>query len=304
MRPGKLLGQIRQIGREIRRNRQFGIFRAAGIDILDPRLMRHLQATTKRDGQQRQPIGHHLAQHTRALAAAGDEHAKNAVFLQQRIGLGTQRQHRIAHRVADQMRLRAQLGGQSRDVFVRGGDRIHLVRDQPVDATEHGILLMHRRRDALIERRQERRQRRIATKTDHCIRPEALVELDRHRAALQHCRRRLDIADRPAAQPPGGQDMRLNALEQAGKAHPALIADQCDIMPALDQFRRQCCRRDHMPASAARRQNEMPCRAHTPLRCPLPRWAMYFDRVTKGLRRVNASSKPIPIDKAISEDPP
>ncbi|PAV93191.1 hypothetical protein WR25_12358 [Diploscapter pachys] len=86
VRPGQLLRHVGQIGGEFGRDLMLGILRAHRVDILDPRLMRHLQAAAEGDGQHGEAVGHHLAEDARPLAAAGDEDAEDAVLFQQRIG--------------------------------------------------------------------------------------------------------------------------------------------------------------------------------------------------------------------------
>ncbi len=220
MRPGQLLGQVGQIGGEFGRNLMLGIFGAHRIDILDPRLMRHLQPPPEGDGQHGEAIGHDLAEDARPLAAAGDEDAEDAVLLQQRIGTRAQRQHLIPDRIADQPGLGRMLGAQPLRILIGQGDRIDLARDQPVDPAEHRILLMDGGRNAFRKRRQQSGHRRIAAETDHRRRTEGLVEFARHRPAAPHLAQRLGPADRPARKAPGGQDMRLDILEQPGKRTP------------------------------------------------------------------------------------
>ena len=57
-----------------------GIAGADLLDILGPALLGDLQPAAEMLGQQAEPVGHDLGQDRRALAAAGDEHAEDAVL--------------------------------------------------------------------------------------------------------------------------------------------------------------------------------------------------------------------------------
>src|SRR3546814_649387 len=98
------------------------------------------------------------------------------------------------------------------------GDRVDPPREQSVDAAQHGILLMDQGRDAIPLRGEKGRQGGVAAKADHGGRTEGLIKARGHGAAGEDVLQRLDPADRTAAETPGGEDMDLHALEQAGEA--------------------------------------------------------------------------------------
>ena len=263
MRPAELLGQVGQIGGEIGRNLVPGIAGARRVDILDPCLMRHLQPAAEGDGEHREAVGHDLRQHARPLRPAGDEDAEDTVLLQQRIGFRPQRQHRLAHRIADRMDLRVQPRRQPLGLVIARRDRIDAARDQPVDAAQHRVLLVQRGRDALRERGEQRRQRGIAAEADHGGGLEGSVQLARHRAARPHLSRGRQPAQRALhLEAPGGEDVRLDAFEQPRKLHPARVADQRDTMPAPGQLGRQRGGGDHVATGAAGGEDVMLRAAH------------------------------------------
>jgi len=167
MRRGQTGRQVLHIGGEVGRNLRLGIAGADILDILLPALLSDLQAATEMFGQQAQRLRHHFAEHRRTLASTGHQQAENTVVAQQRIRLGPQRQHFLAHRIADQFHLVLRPRRQAIDLFVSGGDRVDLARHQPVDPAEHRILLVDRGRNAHLARRQQSRERRIAAEADH-----------------------------------------------------------------------------------------------------------------------------------------
>ena len=147
MRPTKPLRQIGQIGGELRRNIILGIDRAHLIDILGAALLRYLQPAAQRGRQHGQRLRNDIGQYGGALAAAGHQHAENAVFEQRRIGLLADGQHLLAHRIANQLHLVLAAIGKPFDIRIAGGDGVHLARDEPVDAAKHGILFVDDRGD-------------------------------------------------------------------------------------------------------------------------------------------------------------
>ena len=235
-----------------------GILRAHRVDVLDPRLMRHLQPAAKGDGQHGEAVGHHLAEDARTLAAAGDEDAEDAVLLQQRIGFRAQRQHRLAHRIADEVDLALVLRREAFGRPVRGRDRIDLARDDAVDAAEDGVLLMDRGRDLLREGGEQRGEGGIAAEADDGGRLERAVQFTRHRPAAPHladrARPALRLLHLEAAR---GQDVRLDTVEQAREAHAARVADQRHAMAAPGQFLRQRRGGDHVTARATGSEDVM-----------------------------------------------
>jgi len=101
------------------------------------------------------------------LAATGDEHAEDAILLQQRVWAAAQVQHRLAHRIADQVNFISVARLQPLGIRIARGDRVDAARDQAVDAAEHGVLLVHRGRNAGREGGGERGERGIAAEADH-----------------------------------------------------------------------------------------------------------------------------------------
>ena len=82
MRPTQPFGQVLQIGRKLCRDLVVGIGFAHCLQIFLAALLRHLQAAAQVERQLRQSIWHNLGQDRRALAAAGDEHAENTIFVE------------------------------------------------------------------------------------------------------------------------------------------------------------------------------------------------------------------------------
>ena len=210
------LGQVGQIGGEIGGDAERGIARADPLDILVAALLGDLQPPAEMLGQQGEPFGHDLGEDRGALAAAGDEQAEDAVLAQRREGLVAQRQHLVAHRIADQMDLVRGLARQPLDLVIGGGDRIDPARHQPVDPAEHRILLVDQRRDAVAPRGEQSRARpdsRRSRSPPRAGRSRRAAAPSPGRSAIAFDRP--EPADRPAGQPPGGQDMDLRLVEQA-----------------------------------------------------------------------------------------
>ena len=251
MRPGELVRHVGDVGGEIGGNAERGVAGAHAFDILGAALLGDLQPAAEMFGKQAEPFGHDLREDGRALAAAGDEQPEDAVVGQRRIGLVAKRQHLVAHRIADQMGLALAAFGEPLDVRIGGGDRVDPARDDPVDPAEHRILLVDQGRDPVALRRHQRGQRRIAAEADHRRRLERLVEPRGHRPAGEDLADRAEPADRPAAQPAGGEDMDRHALEQPGDARAAIVGDQRDAMAAPHQLLGQRMGGDHVPAGAA-----------------------------------------------------
>ena len=178
-------------------------------------------------------------------------------------------------------------------------DRRDFTGHQPIDAAQHGILLMHDRRDALGKCAKQGRQSRIAAKADDTARLEGFIELPRHAAAFHD---RLEAAN-PTPDAAGHaacrEDMRLHIVEQTGDLRTTLVGHQSDAMSARHQFLRNRMGRNHMSARAAGSQHIVPENAHRPLH-----FIILEERDIYGLRRVNASSRPMPPHKAIIDEPP
>src|SRR3546814_6470128 len=90
----------------------------------------------------------------------------------------------------------------------------------------------------------------------------------------------------------------LSLIENAGNLRAALIRDQRDMMPAQHQLLSDGMRRNHMTTRPARGEDEVSRNAHRPLHLTT------VCRPMKGLRRVNASNRPTPIQSASIEEPP
>ena len=159
--------------------------------------------------EQRQPLGHDLAEHRRALAAAGDEDLAAARC---RRTPGTAPRPAARPRRAPDCRPArscpvARL--QPVDLVISGGDRRRFAGQQPVDPAEHGILLVQawsgcasRSPRAAPGRPDSRRSR--PPRPAGCSRYSRFAS---RRPAITDTRR-LEPADRPAAEPPGGKDVR------------------------------------------------------------------------------------------------
>jgi hypothetical protein len=276
-----------------------GIFGARALDILLPALLHHLQPAAQVDRQHREAIGHHVGQHPRALAAAGDEHAEHAILEQRGIILAAQRQHLVAHRVADQMHAVLELRVQPVDLLVGGGDRVDPARHEAVDPAQHRVLFVDDRGDARLLRREQRRQRRVSAKADHRAGLEILEQVERHGAARPDALDAAEPADRPARDASGRQDMHLVALENTGNLRAALVGHQRDMVPALLQLARERIGRNQMSAGAACGEHIMARDGHQFFQSDPSRL-----RSSNGLRRVSDSSNPAPMPSAIIDEPP
>src|SRR3546814_1029622 len=73
----------------------------------------------------------------------------------------------------------------------------------------------------------------------------------RHRTPRENVPPRPDPAEWPAHQPPRRQDVRLHAVEQARKAHPAFVAHQRDAVAASGKLGREGGGGNHIAAGAA-----------------------------------------------------
>src|SRR3546814_4705275 len=80
MRPGEPFGKVGHVGGEVGGDAQVGIAGANLVDILGAALLRHLEAAAEMLGQHGEPVGNHAGEDGRALTAAGDEDAEDAVL--------------------------------------------------------------------------------------------------------------------------------------------------------------------------------------------------------------------------------
>jgi hypothetical protein len=165
------------------------------------------------------------------------------------------------HRIADQHRLAPGSAFAGRPAHKRWRSPRRR-RQQPVNA-EHGILLVEDGRNPRRAGRKQSREGRIAAEADHRIRPELPIECFGLAPPGDHRANGLQPGDRPAADPPGWQDMDRHVVEQAGNARPALVGDQADAVTAPGW--RQRMGRDHMSAGAAGRQNHIHAASFSPL---------------------------------------
>jgi hypothetical protein len=174
-----------------------------------------------------------------------------AVLLQQRIRLGPQRQHRFANGVADQMHLAGQRGRQTLGLVIAGRDRIDAPRHRAIDPAQHRILLMHRGRNAFRKGAHQRGERRITAEPDHGRRLERPVQLARHRPATPHLAHGRQPPGRLLQHEAAGRyDVRLDVVEQPGKAHPARVGNQRHSVAATHQLRAQRGCRNHVSAGS------------------------------------------------------
>ena len=298
MRPAELFGHVVEIGGKIGRDFHLGIGGAHPLDILGAALLRHLKAAAQRDRQHRQPFGHDARQDACPLAAADHQHAEHALIGQRGKLLVAQRLHFLAHRIADQMHLADIFVLEALDHRIGGGDRVDPAGEQAVDPAQHRILLMDRGRDAVGQRAQQSGHGGIAAKADHGSRLERVVETASHRTAGQDRLQGAGPARRILGHAARRHDMDLRLIEDAGDLRAPLIGDEGDMMAARHQFLCHRMRGNHVTTRPAGGEDEVTGNAHRPLHLTT------VCRPMKGLRRVNASSRPTPIQSASIEEPP
>ncbi len=170
---------------------------------------------------------------------------------------------------------------------------------EAVGASEHGILLVQDGRDPHAARREQGGNGRIAAEADDRIGPSLLVQHPRLAPSGEKRTHAANQAERALRQPAGRKDVHGNALEEAGETCAAVVGDQQHAMSALPQFRRERVRGDHVAPGASCGQNEVHAVTLSPLH-----FTTYGERLRYGFRLVNASSKPMPIDRASMDDPP
>ena len=212
------------------------IARANRVDLVRAGLLHHLQSGAELFGQHPQPVGDDLRQDRRPLAAAGHQHPEDAVCVEVGIGSVAERQHLVAHRIADGHHPVAHRRGHPLGVGRGGGDCARRAGDQTVDAAQHGILLVQHDRHAQRLRGEHGGERGIAAEAHHRRRALRPHQPARQPAPLPHGRRRLQHGDRTFGQPPGGQHMDRHVLEQPRNARPALVGHQRHRVPAPAQF--------------------------------------------------------------------
>ena len=131
---------------------------------------RHCWTTCSRwrsDGlEQAEPLGDDLAEHARALAAAGDQDLERRDIVERRERQFAELGDFVADRIADQHRLVAVARLQPVDLVISGADRLGFAGEQPVDPAraphsvrEAGSGCAARSPPAARERRDSRRSR-------------------------------------------------------------------------------------------------------------------------------------------------
>ena len=129
--------------------------------------------------------------------------------------------------------------------------------EQPVDPAQHRILFVQDRRNVERACGKQRRKGRIAAEADHRVGRELAVQRLGLPPPGEHRARRLEPADRPAAQPSGRQDVGRHILEQRRDLRPALVGDQHHAMAARLQLGGERVGRNHMPAGAPGGQSDV-----------------------------------------------
>ena len=143
MRLGQPVRHVLDIGQQLGRDVERGVAVANRLDIVGPALLDDLQPVAKLGRQHAERIRHDLAQHGRALAAAGDQNLERGGLVKFREGHGAEPGDRLPHRVADQLDLAAMARLQAARLRDRPWrSRSRSSGQQPVDPAEHGILLM------------------------------------------------------------------------------------------------------------------------------------------------------------------
>ena len=255
MRPVQFLGHILDIGGEVGRDAVRGIGGADPVDIFRAALLGDLEPLAKVEREQRERVGHDVRKDTRALAAAGNEQAKDAILVERRIALSAKRQYGFADGIADEVDFGLRGGGDAGDIGVRGGDGVDMRASSPVDPAEDGVLLMDQCRDSERARGKQGRQCRITTETDDRRWFESLQQFAGHGAATADGKRGLYPAYGATLHPPGGEDVDLTFVELPRDFRAAFIGDQRDAMTALHQL---CTKRiggDHVAAGTPGGEN-------------------------------------------------
>ena len=266
MRPGEPVGHVGDIGGELGRNAELGIALAHRLDILGAALLGDLQPAAEMLGSSRPRPSGTTSPRIDAPWLPPVTRIRKAPLVERRERRFAQRERpRRAPDCRPASVLSAWRAASRSTRSIGGGDRVDFAGQQAVDPAEHGILLVDDGRDLRRAGGEQRRQRRIAAEADHRLR--AMVAYKRARLSPPgHDRsRRLDPAERPAAQPPGGQDMRDHPVEQPGNAGAALVGDQRDVVAARHQLRGERVGRDHMAAGSPGCESEIHPGRQSPL---------------------------------------
>ncbi len=186
MRLADAVRHVFDIGQQLGRDIERGIAVAHGLDVVRPALLHDLEAVTQLGRQHPKRIGHHLAQHGRALASAGDQYLERRGFVELGKGHGPQPGHGLPHRVTDQFDLSPVRRLQPVDFGIGGGDRRRRSGQQPIDPAQHRILLVQDGRNSHRIGRQQRWEGGIAAEADHRVGRILPVQPLGLPAALQH----------------------------------------------------------------------------------------------------------------------
>jgi hypothetical protein len=195
-------------------------------------------------------VRHHLAQHGRALASAGDQNLERGGFVEFRERQGAEPRDRFTHRIADQLHLAHMARLQSVDFSIGRRDRGGRSGQQAVDPAQHRILFMQDGGNPHRIGGEQRWKGRISAEADHRVGGELAIERLGLAPPGEHREKCLDPADESAAQPARGQDMGRHILEQRRDLRSAIVGDQHHAMAARLQLCGKRMGRDHMPAGA------------------------------------------------------
>jgi len=184
-------------------------------------------------------------------------------------------------------------------LVVSGADRGGVAGEQPVDPAEHRILFVQQARNVQRRGGEQSGKRGIAAEADHRVGCVFAVQPLRLATPSDHRARGFEPADRPAAEPSGGQDVHRHTVEQPRESRAAVVGDQQHAVATALQLRGERVGRDHVAAGPSGSEDEIHAVRLSPLH-----FTTYGERVKYGFRRVKASSKPIAIDRASIELPP
>ena len=262
-------------------------------------------------GQQRQRRWDRIGEEACALTAAEHQQRERPFACGCQIALRGPLDHLIAHRVAGETRAGERRTLEELGGLEGGGDGAHALCQHAVGSPQHGILLVHRRRNAPQRGRKQRRKGRIAAEAHHSSRPHLAQQPEgRGNAAHQHPRR-AGGRDRRATGDRGGWD----AIDRArGKVRAVPVAahvgHEIDGNGAPAELLRQGEGREQVAAGAAGRKHHRPCRRTQPSSASLSQIAGldtnpgFLTCSGSGRRRVTASSMPIVRPTASMEEPP
>ena len=256
--------------------------------ILGPGLLADPQPRPQIRRQRGQRRRHDLAEHPRALAAAGDQQLDRPAGFGRRITCRADREDRRAHRVAGMHRAGLVGGAQPGGLGKAGGDAAGARRQQPVGAAEHRVLLMDQGRQAELRRRQHRRHRRIAAEPDHRRRHQPPQQAPRLHHPDRQLGQTVSRVQRPAAKLAGAHPVDRHPRHRLGERVGAAVGQQMHRAAARHQAARDRLGREQMPAGAAGGEDIDRAHGSSP----------------PSRLRVKASNIPIPSAKASIDDTP